>query len=102
MNKLQTKRLKESKAHWERMRDDPECGEEPSSIDCPCCREFNNKRPFDECRSCPIAQFTGKPVCIETPFSNACEEYDYNGINSDSFREAAQAEIDFLNEVLKQ
>lgn len=100
MNELQTKRLKESIAHWERMRDDPECEEVPCSADCPCCRQYQIISLL--CGECPIFEFTGKINCRRTPYGNAAIEFVRSGKKSSKFKEAAQAEIDFLNEVLNQ
>ena len=98
MNKTQTKALKASIKHWERMRDDPECKEEPYSEDCPCCQEYTSMR----CEGCPISEAVDSYGCDNTPYAYARGAFEGYGKDSPEFKEAAQDEIDFLNEVLNQ
>lgn len=103
---------KESKAHWIRMRDDPGCGEEPYAFDCALCQLFH----FDEddcmddewsedkqCAGCPVYEKTRKPLCEGTPYVEAeiaWVAYNIKGrIDISAWRKAAQAEIDFLEEL---
>lgn len=98
MNKTQTKALKQSIKHWERMRDDPEGKEEPFIDDCPCCQEFHTMC----CEGCPISEAVDDWGCDGTPYTFARGAFEEFGKDSPEFKEAAQAEIDFLNEVLNQ
>ena len=103
MNAQQTKALRESIAHWIRMREDPDCGERPSGDDCACCAVFGEDfdafaEDFDECSGCPIYEFTSKRFCCGTPYYKAMDLFY---ITDEGFKNAAQAEIDFLNKVLE-
>ena len=98
MNIKQRKTLEASIKHWERMRDDPEGKEEPFSEDCPCCQEFTSVL----CEGCPISEAVEEFGCDNTPYWLARNAFEELGKDSPEFKEAAQAEIDFLNEVLNQ
>jgi len=91
----QIKALKSSIRHWERMRDDMGCEEEPVAGDCACCKAYPSEL---YCGKCPIAVFTGHGHCARTPFYTASGDYY---CNPGRFPAAAQKEIDFLNKVLK-
>lgn len=102
MNKKQRKALEESIAHWERMRDDPDCEESPSGWNCACCT-YSNSTLVDggsTCDNCPISEFTGKTSCDGTPYDKAYDYYE-RGSSSKMFKRWAQKEIDFLNKVLE-
>lgn len=88
--------LKESIAHWERMRDNPGGNEYPSAIHCPLCRRYRAK----ECENCPIKEFIGQSYCAETPYYDAEDAHNYFSVRSLEWEEAAQKEIDFLQRVL--
>ncbi len=78
----------ESIAHWERMRADPMCGEEPYADDCALCTLLWDR----ECESCP-------GDCGNSPWRVAARAWrtlkDGTG-TLERWRLAAQAEIDFL------
>lgn len=100
MNAKTLTALKASIAHWERMRDDRECGELPDCQDCPLCKRFLNRssEEFPWCLGCPVARNTGRIGCQNTPwqFANATFSVGSNR----QWRKAAQAEIDFLKSLL--
>ena len=100
--KKQRTALKKSIAHWERMRDDPDCGEYPCANQCACCVNagYSPFRRNADCTLCPIYAHTGKLRCRGTPYYKASYYYDKRGLNSKLFKRWAQHEIDFLNEVL--
>lgn len=94
--------LDKSIAHWERnvTADNPK-EVFVSSSDCECCRQFYENRSRS-CAKCPIAKFTGKNFCMNTPYSDADRAYflwsrGYN--NKEDFQIAAQAEVAFLKKV---
>lgn len=68
MNKKTLKALEESIAHWERMRDDPDCGEEPSGTDCPLCARFGGE---ERCYGCPVYDRTLRRNCEGSPLADA-------------------------------
>jgi len=97
MNKKQKKALEESIKHWERMRDDPDCGEEPLDGDCACCKLYYES----DCIECPIFAFTDALYCNNTPYVKAYRYWRYRGPESKLFKRWAQKEVDFLNKVLE-
>jgi len=87
----------DSVAHWERMRDDPGCGESLDSEGCALCVMFRPK----QCKGCPVHEKTGGAFCWNTPYSDARIaffnwEKDQTDENLAEWRRKAQVEIDFL------
>ena len=101
MNKKQKKALEESISHWERMRDNPECGEIPHGNDCACCKMCADDAGNIDCTLCPIMKYTGKKDCHRTPFYMARRYFYKRTAAAKVFKRWAQKEIDFLNEVLE-
>jgi len=87
--------LDASISHWERMREDRECGEKPGMTHCPLCAVYH-KLTNRVCYGCPIAEYTGQGVCQGTPYNDAYEAfYDHCHI----WQAAADRELAFLREV---
>lgn len=101
MNAETKKALEESIAHWERMRDDPNRGEQPIAEECPLCELYI---PWD-CHDCPVAEATGLAYCSYTPYYEAAALFyklKKSEIQIEQWHQAAQAEIDFLKSLLPQ
>lgn len=94
--------LQDSIAHWERMRDDrAETPEQPIAPDCALCRLFYTSRPSPTCcYGCPVYTTTSQQFCRGTPYAEA--ERAYDDPNEFAWKEAAQAEIDFLKSLLPE
>jgi len=97
----QIEALEESIAHWERMKADIRCGENPSTDYCACCSlGWGAARCSTKC---PIRAYAGRGWCARTPYERAAElwsEYRAGASVEDQWRAAAQKEIDFLKTVL--
>jgi hypothetical protein len=103
--------LRESIAHWERMRDDPDCGEEPYDRDCALCAIYYDVE-YDEqkCMGCPVFESSGSRHCIASPYERASREWrrwrtaqpGEKRAAKTAWRKAAQAEIDFLRSLLDE
>lgn len=96
--------LKESIAHWKRMRDNPDCGETPGWTDCAFCSLFaHGPEKKKWCEDCPIREATDLPACGGTPYCKAESAFRrlQDGVGTlQDWQEAAQAEIDFLEGLL--
>ena len=113
MNKRTLKALKESIAHWKRMRNytkkdisklDEEI-EEPYCSDCPLCGLFINKRDdmWSECVGCPVANRAGNTGCVGTPYGAAADAWDewVDGLSPRrTWQIFADKEIKFLESLL--
>lgn len=112
MNPKTLKALKESIAHWKRMKQDPKCGDEPAGWDCALCRRFNSfchtfggERYAFGGERCPVAAAAGSLNCSNTPYSSARDAWYYyheqgGKTRLRQWRTAAQREIDFLESLL--
>lgn len=92
--------LKESIAHWERMRDgDAYGGEEPTDLHCALCQLFNNENTSDvyRCEDCPIYEDTGRKFCSGTPYIKAQRLW---ATDNPKFPKEAQKMIDYLKSLL--
>lgn len=109
--------IKESIAHWERMRDGKRIKivldlEEPSSGDCALCDyEYTQKvdehesgtRWKDPCVFCPVYEKTGLAHCSGTPYLKALmfwRAMPDKDNPTPEFKAAAQEEIGFLRKLL--
>lgn len=93
MNKQTKAALRESIAHWERMRKNWKDGEDvPSVKHCHLCGLFRNREPT--CSGCPVKRKTGKTGCADTPYFDAADAWYYG--EKARFKHHAQAMIDFL------
>lgn len=92
--------LKDSIAHWKKMRDDRKCGEEPTAEYCALCRRFLNEHTpcIRSGEKCPVFAATGRPGCGNTPLDSIWEAFYLGGVRR--WRVAAQREIDFLESLL--
>lgn len=107
--------LKDSIAHWERLRDERETADEsPTAAFCGCCTAFYDHKadedlPFPilfHCARCPIGIRSGMDVCEGTPWRAASEAWRARSEprRIDLFvagEGAIQAEIDYLVETLR-
>lgn len=82
--------------HWERMRDNRDCGEQPFTDDCPLCQRYFNSGP-DFCHNCPIFRLTGMTSCKGTPYSKARAAWEFHPAE---WPARAQDEINFLKLLL--
>ena len=94
-NKTQIKALKSSILHWERMRDNKRrkfqgALEMPYDTDCACCRKFMYGDNDGLCNKCPISIKAKKTGCNGTPYNDAANAFDVEGIETVAFRKAAQ------------
>jgi hypothetical protein len=98
--------LKGSIRHWEEnlaaeTPDDAHTG--PSH--CLLCRRFHMN---PNCEGCPVSQYTGQNNCHGTPYVMADRRHRFWNSMPDSdeykerWREAAQAELDFLKSLLPE
>lgn len=98
--------LKESIAHWERMRDETNGpGESIGHKSCSLCRLYSTLDSFRSgccCDGCPVHQSTGKTFCQDTPYSDAFLAYKELGQPSPEFKEAATEEVKFLKCLLPE
>ena len=85
--------LKLSIKKWERIVSGD--GEDRGHKDCACCQSFY-------CVDCPIMQYTGQPFCRDTPYATMWAPLMVGKAETPEATEAAQAELDFLKEVLKE
>lgn len=97
--------LKESIAHWERMRDGKQYpGEAPDAIHCALCKLYYGDPEEPSCVGCPIFEKTGLVDCNGTPFRSARKWwYTRNkpkDFDESEFKKAAQAMIDYLKSLL--
>ena len=74
MTTKQRKALKKSIQHWQRMRDEINCGEWPVADDCPCCAIWYYA---GQCQGCPISEFTGEDGCLGTPYAAAAMAHEW-------------------------
>ena len=101
----QIKALKASINHWKRLASGKRReGEVAGAEHCSLCLAYSDA----ECRSCPVAIFTGDILCINTPYRRAAAiAYDRRGLisdralDSDEFKAAAVKELVFLKKVLR-
>lgn len=110
MDDIAVNALKESIAHWERMRDNPvDCGEAPYADDCPLCRVFWQVPTISaSCCNCPVFSRTRKSGCVGTPYTRA--EKVHRGIHyrldnpeyMQVWTDSANDEINFLKSLLPQ
>lgn len=79
------------------------------ATDCALCNEFNSGPDYSGCPGCPVKAATRWPICKGTPYSEAVNALHNWRLTEDAFfakeiyakaeagwREAAQAELDFL------
>ena len=99
--KGQINALNKSIAHWERMRDDKDCKEEPYSEHCACCKYDFRYADKDICSACPVQIYTGQDGCKGTPYKDASREWGLRerGMKN-KFKSAVTKEIKFLKKVL--
>lgn len=93
--------LKASIAKWERNVE----AETPDKVllgasECALCKLFI----YNLCKDCPVRARSGSHFCRQTPFVKTINSFfDWNeGGSKDSWREAAQAEVDFLKSLLPE
>ena len=86
--------IKDSIAHWKRMKENRRCGETPGPHGCALCQLFLHS----DCVGCPIAERTKYTFCEGSPYFAASRAFC---IGSDSkWQAAAEAEIQFLTSLL--
>ena len=70
---------------------------------CPLCSIFAND---DDCKGCPIRDYTGKPDCRKTPWYQVrtayCDELVGMGTPSKEVKNAIKKELTFLENLYKE
>lgn len=115
--------LRESIAHWERMRDDPlGCEDKTGATQCALCKlylfepggDFFRRPSEKQCEGCPIRKATGLQWCNGTPYEEAAEAFwkmralvedgycDPDELDTRPFAEKAQAMIEFMEGLLER
>lgn len=86
--------------HWYDNWKDPEHAEIYSSS-CECC-QLGRKSIYDtvDCTPCPIAQFTKRNDCVETPWIDVYNSYTKKPWNTSDMQKQMEAEYRFLVKVL--
>lgn len=90
-------------AKWRKILD--EGAEDRGTKSCTLCKRFFGK-VTPSCRNCPVCRITGYAHCDNTPYADWTDhmhnEHDASFmVECDKCRDLAQAELDFLNEVLE-
>ena len=71
--------------------------------DCPLCHLFGAD---DDCKGCPIRDYTGKPNCQKTPWNQVrnahCNDLVETGTPSKKLKNAIKKELTFLENLYKQ
>ena len=93
--------LKLSIEHWERLAAGGPNMSEPYAADCACCAEFYAEEDRYSCERCPVRLETGAAQCLSTPYRAARNSYEELGPESNEFKTAAIAEVEFLRTVLR-
>lgn len=99
--------LRESIAHWGRLASGDFPGENIGASRCPLCIAFHQMRTTRSgravrCTGCPVREFTGAECCGNTPYQDAEVAWDLFGSESDEFKAAARAELEFLRSLLPE
>lgn len=96
------KALRESIAHWRRMRDTVDWDETPRGCDCPLCERFCANEPHCELagEKCPVYEKTGKGGCFATPWAEANSAYSQRLAYPEDWKYAADKMIKFLESLV--
>lgn len=95
--------LKESIQHWERMRDGKQLQYEVPTADCcPLCDLYSpiDADDCDRCIGCPVFFKTMRKSCYGSPYYEAYHAWEWRFERPESWKPAAQSEIDFLKSLL--
>ena len=102
MKKATLKALKQSIAHWERLRDGKQqVNENCEGNSCALCKRFASS--IVPCtlgtkkEKCPVYKKTGLPHCLKTPYRVARVAFYYSGFE---LFEAADKEVKFLKSLV--
>lgn len=103
MSKKAEVALRQSIKHWERMRKNVDCGEEPYADHCPLCQLFlkteqNKSEVF--CSGCPIFKRTGSNNCDGTPWFEAASAWQESWDDDKMWIACATRMIRFLRSLL--
>ncbi len=97
------KALRESIAHWERMRDGKRINQEtPQGKYCSLCKLFYRRDELRQCEGCPVRRKTSHDTCLNTPWEAANVAFNLVGPDSGIFKDAAAKMVDFLKSLLPQ
>lgn len=74
---------------------------ERGTSDCPLCNKFFHQAEGGYCVRCPVYARTGRPGCMESPWTNWIAASGWSAelgrcADTDAGRNAARAELDFL------
>lgn len=97
--------LRQCIEHWAVMEENPlDGGHQPYGDDCALCEEYVPTAGFAPCDGCPIAEHTGRPSCMGTPYGDAryawerLQEQPDDPAAAEEWNAASAAEIKFLRE----
>ena len=103
MDKKAAVALESSIKHWgKNVAAETPDGVHYGSDSCALCKMFRPYLCWHECKGCPVSIRSGVMYCDKTPYSRANRMYvewvndPSNIFLRDQWREAAQAELDFL------
>ena len=104
MNPETLQALKASIRHW-RANARAECWDDVSIGPgaCALCGMYNAGGDKGPCAGCPVAERTGQPHCIGTPYSaayRALGEWERASLNDDPSRDMAR--VNYQNEALRE
>ena len=95
--------LEASIKHWEENRDARSPADVTYSVQhCALCQLFFYNY-LNRCSGCPIQERTGRSLCEDTPYEdavNARTAWKNGYASQEDFQTAAQAEVDFLKNLL--
>lgn len=102
MNAETIEAVTKSVEHWERMASGTNAHDEkPVGRNCPLCRMFFNHYAEEAkaCDGCPVFE-RGFLECEGSPYTDARDAWWDFGMDSDAFKKAAKAEVEFLKSLL--
>jgi len=70
---------------------------------CQCCRNWRNIGDWT-CDGCPVADWSGQAICVDTPYDLVDAEYDdhfWSETITEKTRDAIKNEIAFLKMILE-
>lgn len=96
----QKKLINQSIQHWTRLATGKRRKDENIfTSDCPLCRVYYN-RSLQSCKGCPIAKKTGLTGCNGTPWRGANMAAVHCGLDTSTFKAAANEMLQFLKDLL--
>jgi hypothetical protein len=103
MNPKTERALRKACAHWKRLATGKQKRRESIfAKDCALCKLFviPYKKRTKDCAGCPVRKRTGWPLCKGSPWSRVYNIFNYANTHGAEFREAARAQLEFLQSLL--